>query len=185
MDSTTILNKRYRVTPVEPCQAGVALGSSKAQSSATGTARSGTSRWFKKARKQGKSKEKDNCGPRKRPQYNLRSHQQYKEKEVRRKRSNQSINIIQINICGGLHKKKTELAKLFKEERIHVAMLQEAHHKNVNYNITGYTAYPCNCKECLGIITYIRNDTIGDVSSKPIAHPTDVQEIIIWHAEKK
>merc|ERR1712129_158726 len=115
----------------------------KAQSLATGTARSGTSRWFKKARKQGKSKEKDICGPRKRPQYNLRSHQQYKEKEVRRKRSNQSINIIQINICGGLHKKKTELAKLFKEERIHVAMLQEAHHKNVNYNITGYTAYPC------------------------------------------
>ena len=103
---------------------------------------------------------------------------------MKRTRSNQSINIIQINICGGLHKKKTELAKLFKEERIHVAMLQEAHHKNVNYNITGYTAYPCNCKECLGIITYIRNDTIGDVSSKPIAHPTDVQEIIMWHAEK-
>ena len=104
---------------------------------------------------------------------------------MRRKRLNQSINILQINICGGLLKKKTELAKLFKQERIHVAMLQEARHKNVNYDITGCTAYPCDCKECLGIITYIRNDTIGDVISIPIAHPTDVQEIIIWHAETK
>ena len=64
-------------------------------------------------------------------------------------------------------------------------MLQEARHKNVNYDITGYTSYPCDCKECLGIITYIRNDITGDVSPISIAHPTDVQKVTIWYAERK
>ena len=109
------------------------------------------------------------------------------QEELRRKRLNkkQTLNILQANICGGLHIKKVELGKLFKEEKIHVAMLQEARHKNVNYDITGYTAYPCECKECLGIITYIRNDITGDVSPITIAHPTDVQKVTIWYAERK
>ena len=109
------------------------------------------------------------------------------EQELKRKKlsQNQTINILQANICGGLHIKKVELAKLFKKERIHVAMLQEARHKNVNYDITGYTSYPCECKECLGIITYIRNDITGDVSPISIAHPTDVQKVTIWYAERK
>ena len=64
-------------------------------------------------------------------------------------------------------------------------MLQEARHKNVNYDITGYTAYPCECNECLGIITYIRNDITGDVWPITIAHPTDVQKVTIWYAERK
>ena len=84
MNSTNNINKRYGVPPVEPCQAGGGLGSSKAQSTDTEPARSGTSRWFLKgARKQGKQKRKDNRGPRKRPQYNLSSHQQHKEQRGR------------------------------------------------------------------------------------------------------
>ena len=186
MNSTTIKNKRYGVPPVEPCQAGGGLGSSKAQSTDTGTARSGTSRLLQKgARKQGKQKSKENGGPRRKPQYTLSSHQQHEELKLKRKITKQSINILQANICGGLQKKKVELAKLFKKEKIHVAMLQEANHKNVNYDITGYTSYPSDCKECLGIITYILNDIIGDVSPISIAHPTDVQAVTIWHAETK
>ena len=187
MNSTTILRKRYGVTPVEPCQAGGALRSQprKDETLDTGTARSGTSGWFQKgARKQGKRKRKENNGPRKRPQYNLSSHQQHREQQLRRKKKNISLNILQANICGGLHIKKVELAKLFKKEKIHVAMLQEARHKNVNYDITGYTSYPCECKECLGIITYIRNDITGDVSPVTIAHPTDVQKVTVWHEER-
>lgn len=188
MIDTTFSNKRYRVTPVEPCQAGVALGSSKAQSFATGTAKSGTSQWFKKGtKKRGNLKRKGNRDQRDRPQYNLSSHHQHMEQDLKRKKLKQkkTINIFQANICGGLHIKKIELAKLFQKERIHVAMLQEARHKGVNYDITGYTAYPCECKECLGIITYIRNDITGDVSPVTIAHPTDVQKVTIWYAEKK
>ena len=65
-------------------------------------------------------------------------------------------------------------------------MLQEARHKNVNYDITGYTAYPCcECNECLGIITYIRNDITGDVSPISIAQPTYVQKVTILYAETK
>jgi len=62
MNSTTIFEKRYGVTPVEPCQAGGALRSQprKDETLDTGTARSGTSRWFQKgARKQGKKKRKE------------------------------------------------------------------------------------------------------------------------------
>ena len=185
MIDTNISDKRYGVPPVEPCQAGGALGSSKAQSLTTGTARSGTSRWFQKGtRKQGKRKKKENFNQRKKS-YDLSSHHQHKEQEWKRKKLNQSINIFQANICGGLHIKKVELAKLFKKEKIHVAMLQEARHRNVNYDITGYTSYPCDCKDCLGIITYIRNDVTGDVSPIPIAHPTDVQKVTIWYAERK
>ena len=139
MTSTTILDKRYGVPPVEPCQAGGALRSQprKDETLDTGTARSGTSRWFQKgARKQGKRKRKENNGPGRRPQYNLSSHQQHREQQLRRKKKNISLNILQANICGGLHIKKVELAKLFKKEKIHVAMLQEARHKNVNYDIT-------------------------------------------------
>ena len=170
---------------MEPCQAGGGLGSSKAQSTDTEPARSGTSRLLQNGhRKQGKRKSKENGGPRKRPQYNLSSHQQHREQQLRRKKMNTSLNILQANICGGLHIKKVELAKLFKKEKIHVAMLQEARHKNVNYDITGYTSYPCECKECLGIITYIRNDITGDVSPVTIAHPTYVQKVTIWHEER-
>ena len=115
----------------------------------------------------------------------MSSHQQHEELKLKRKITKQSINILQANICGGLQKKKVELAKLFKKEKIHVAMLQEANHKNVNYDITGYTSYPCDCNGCLGIITYIRNDTIGDVSPVTIANPTDVQKVTIWHAGTK
>ena len=69
---------------------------------------------------------------------------------------------------------------------IHVALLQETRHRqDTDLHIAGYTAYPCNCTDCLGIITYIRNDIDGDVIHSTIAKPTDVQKIHIWHAEKK
>ena len=37
----------------------------------------------------------------------------------------------------------------------------------------------------MGIITYIKNDTTGDVSPVTIANPTDVQKVTIWHAGTK
>ena len=89
-----------------------------------------------------------------------------------RKRISKSINIVQINICVAFEKKKVILANLFSSKMIHVALLQETRHKQeTNLHITGYTAYPCNCRDFLGTITYIRNDVLGDVTHLPRAHP--------------
>ena len=118
--------------------------------------------------------------------YTLRDHQIYQETLQRRKQLSKCINTVQINICGGLDKKKVILANLFSTHMIHVALLQETRHRqDTDLHIAGYTAYPCNCTDCLGIITYIRNDIDGDVIHSTIAKPTDVQKIHIWHAEKK
>ena len=102
--------------------------------------------------------------------YTLRDHQIHQETLLRRKKLSKSINIVQANICGGLDQKKIILAKLFSTQMIHVALLQETRHRqDTNLHIGGYTAYPCDCTDCLGIITYIRNDVDGDVVHLPIA----------------
>ena len=86
--------------------------------------------------------------------YTLRDHQIHQETLLRRKKLSKSINIVQANICGGLDQKKIILAKLFSTQMIHVALLQETRHRqDTNLHIGGYTAYPCDCTDCLGIIT--------------------------------
>ena len=101
-----------------------------------------------------------------------------------RKPSNVHINIIQLNICG-LKNKKIELAKLMNNNKIHIALLQETLHKNLDPSISGYTHYPCPCHDCRGIITYLRNDIVGDVIHVPAHNPTDIQKATIWHSNKK
>ena len=118
--------------------------------------------------------------------YTLHDHQQHQETVLRGKRLSKSINIVHVNICGGLMQKKIVLANLFKTQMIHVALLQETQHKqDMDLHISGYTAYPCECAGCQGIITYIRNDIDGDVTHLTRAQPTDVQKVTIWHSEKK
>jgi hypothetical protein len=65
-----------------------------------------------------------------------------------------------------------------------VALLQETIHKDTELHITGYTNYACKCKECRGIVTYIRNAIKGDVELTP-DHLTDIQKVSIWHAGGK
>uniref|UniRef100_A0A0B7BVU2 Endonuclease/exonuclease/phosphatase domain-containing protein n=1 Tax=Arion vulgaris TaxID=1028688 RepID=A0A0B7BVU2_9EUPU len=95
-----------------------------------------------------------------------------------------SLNILQLNICG-LRNKKIELSKLLHDHKVHVALLQETLHKDSDLHLTGYTSYPCRCTDCRGIVTYIRNDIQGDASQLTTAHPTDVQQITIWHSGGK
>ena len=94
------------------------------------------------------------------------------------------LNILQLNVCG-IKKKRTELAKIFDEKKIHIGLLQETLHNDSNFHITGYTAYPCTCSRCRGIITYIRNDIVADVTNLSRNDPTDVQRTILWFNSKK
>ena len=52
-----------------------------------------------------------------------------------------SLNIIQINVCG-LSNNKTELSNLLDTKCIHVALIQETFHKTTDPHISGYTYYP-------------------------------------------
>ena len=94
------------------------------------------------------------------------------------------LNILQLNICG-LSKKKTELAKVFNERKVHIALLQETLHNNAELHITGYTSYACRCTDCRGIVTYIRNDLTADVTHQTPNTPTDVQKCTVWKDNKK
>ena len=93
------------------------------------------------------------------------------------------LNILQANVCG-LDKKKTHLAKLMDDKKVHIALFQETLHSSCNTLITGYTAYPCKCQGCRGIVTYIRNDIQGEVEHLNW-HPTDAQKITLWHGNNK
>jgi ribonuclease HI len=97
---------------------------------------------------------------------------------------NKKLNILQINVCG-LKNKKTELALVMSKHEIHIALLQETLHKNIDTHITGYTSYPCNCTtNCRGIVTYIRNDIRGEVDTSS-SKPTEIQKITLWYAANK
>ena len=93
------------------------------------------------------------------------------------------FNVLQANVCG-LDKKKTQLAKIMEERKIHIALLQETLHSSCDINITGYTPYPCKCHGCQGIITYIRNDVQGEVETLNW-HPTDAQKATLWYGNNK
>ncbi|GFS24653.1 RNA-directed DNA polymerase from mobile element jockey [Elysia marginata] len=89
-----------------------------------------------------------------------------------------------INICG-ITKKKTELAKILHEHKVHVALLQETLHSTTDLHITGYTSYACGCTSCRGIVTYVRNDLTADITNPTVNSPTDVQKCILWLNGKK
>ena len=94
-----------------------------------------------------------------------------------------TLNIVQFNICG-LSTKKLELQNFLHKNKIQVALLQETQHvKDTDLNITGYTPYPCDCKDCQGAITYIRNDVTGKVENINTSQPTIIQKVQIWNAE--
>ena len=91
----------------------------------------------------------------------IRKHRKLKKKKrtsfqsEERKEKLLDFNILQANVCG-LDKKKTQLAKIMEERNVHIALFQETLHSSCDVNITGYTAFPCKCQGCRGIITYIR-----------------------------
>ena len=94
---------------------------------------------------------------------------------------NTTLNILQANICG-ISNKKTELAQLFYERDIHIALLQETLHHNTDPYISGYTHYPCMCRNnCRGVITYLRNDQQGGVENTPARKPAEFQQATLWH----
>ena len=46
--------------------------------------------------------------------------------------------------------------------------------------------YPCECQNCQGVITYIRNDTTADVENQiKQDNPTHVQKVTVWEDNKK
>ena len=94
-----------------------------------------------------------------------------------------TFNIAQFNICG-LSTKKLEFENFLPKNRIKVALLQETQHvEDTNLNITGYTPYPCDCKDCQGAITYVRNDVTSKVENITTSQPTIIQKVEIWHTE--
>ena len=63
-------------------------------------------------------------------------------------------------------------------------------YKNLYINLkktdchSGYIPYPCKCKNCRGILTYIRNDITGEVEETPDG-TTDIQKITVWWNDLK
>ena len=95
-----------------------------------------------------------------------------------------SLNILQLNL-GGFSTKKTELAHYLGKNDIHIAILQETQRgKDTELNITNYTGTHCECNNCQGSITFIRNDITGKTVNVNEA-PTCIQKSVIWHSEKK
>ena len=96
-----------------------------------------------------------------------------------------TLNVIQFNVCG-LSTKKFELSNVLHQRKIHVALLQETQHTDkTNIEITGYTHYPCDCKNCQGAITYLRNDIVGSVVNINTIQPTILQKFGMQVANSK
>ena len=125
---------------------------------------------------------------------NVRQRRRYKERKKKpkpEKLNNQEkqqscINILQANVCG-ISKKKIELAHLFSERNIHVALIQESLHHCEDPYISNYTHTTCgHAKDsCRGIVTYIRNDITGVVENLNTDNPSDQQKITIWISGSK
>ena len=78
-----------------------------------------------------------------------------------------SLNILQFNI-DGFSNKKTELAYFLDKNNIHIALLQETQKgKFTDLHLTNYTPTHCDCVQCQGTITYIRNDVTGKTTYEP------------------
>jgi len=80
-----------------------------------------------------------------------------------------------------LSTKKDEFKVFLPDHKIDVALLQETQHvADTNLDITGYTHYPCECKDCQGAITYIKNNITGKVINISTSEPTIIQKAEIW-----
>ena len=100
------------------------------------------------------------------------------------KRKNTTLNILQANVSG-LNNKQIDLQKLFHEQNVHVALLQETQHQSCNTNISGYIPYPCNCENCRGIVTYVRKDVQCDITPHREDSPNCMQLATVWFGNKK
>lgn len=95
-------------------------------------------------------------------------------------RINDNINILQVNVSG-LQNKKEELGKMLNENNIKIAVIQETILPKNPVHISGYTQYPCVCKnQCQGIMTLIRNDTEATVTNMTADSNLDTQKISFW-----
>ena len=91
------------------------------------------------------------------------------------------LKVFQFNVCG-LSTKKFELSYVLHSNGIHVALLQETQHaEGTDIEISGYTSYPCSCKDCQGVITYLRNDLVGTVINLNSIQPAILQKAEIWY----
>ena len=115
----------------------------------------------------------------------IRKHRKFKPKKKAPPQTGQGkktlldFNILQANVCG-LYKKKVQLEKIMNDKNVHVAVLQETLHSSCDIHITGYTAYPCSCQGCRGIITYIKNTVKGEVEILDW-NPTDAHKVTMWY----
>ena len=117
-------------------------------------------------------------------QRRLKSTGLYKKKKAASPPKQTEFNILQLNISG-IKNKKIELASMMSSNNIHIALIQESFHRNTNSHLTGYTAYPCTCENCRGIITYIRNDLIADCQHLSQTDNTDIQKTSVWFYGQK
>ena len=92
---------------------------------------------------------------------NVRQRRRYQERKKKPKPDNlknqgkqqSCLNILQANV-DGISKKKTELAHLLSEKNIHVALIQESLHHNVDPHISNFTHTTCgHAKDsCRGVV---------------------------------
>ena len=85
---------------------------------------------------------------------------------------------------SGINPKRTEICKLLHDNNVHVALLQETLHGESGVHMAGYTCYACECPDCRGVITYLRNDVQGDVTNLP-SGGTDIQRVTVWNTGGK
>ena len=88
------------------------------------------------------------------------------------------FNILQVNI-EGLQPKVTELMKTLSKNDVHIALLQETLLPKNEIKTPGYSKKICNCTECRGIMTLIRNDVQAEAENCPFGD-VDIQNINVW-----
>ena len=119
---------------------------------------------------------------------NVKKQKKFKVKKTtpqeQTKKDNPTFNIFQANVSG-LNKKRVDLQKLFHEQNVHVALLQETQHQSCNTNISGFTPYTCKCGDCRGIVTYVRNDLQCDITQHTEDNPNDILLATVWFGLRK
>ena len=115
----------------------------------------------------------------------LRQKKKAPPQPAKERKNLEDFKILQANVAG-IGTKKLEYQKLMHDHKVHIALFQETLHKNTNIHITGYTAYPCKCSNCRGIISYVRNDLNCEVKDIcRMAQPTDIHQLTVWYGNNK
>ena len=76
------------------------------------------------------------------------------------------LNIVPINI-EGLQHKVTKLQKTLHIHNVHNVLIEETILPKVKIKTPGYTPTKCECHNCRGIMTLIRNDVQAEVKNCP------------------